>query len=353
MIPSTRPYLPPVESYEELVRDIWKRRWLTNHGHYVRKFESEIGKHFDLPHVTVVNSGTTGLLLALQSLPPGSEVITTPFSYVATTSSIIWQGLKPVFADIDPGTLTMDPAEAEKKIGPRTSAILATHVFGNACDAESLEALAKDRNLVLIFDAAHCFGTKYKGQSMLKRGDFSILSFHSTKLFHTISGGLIASKNSESERTMVRKRNFGHKGQNAFEGTGINGKMDEFQAAMGLLNLEVADTLVANRRAQWFRYRDALGGDFELMTLAEESGYNGAYFPVFLPHGMSAEEVTQRAANRGMELRRYFYPALNKMHSGDSCPVGEDKAQRVLCLPLFHDMEASQQDAVVDFMKNL
>lgn len=352
MIPSTRPYLPPLERYQRMVAEIWDRRWLTNHGYFLQSFETRIAKYFDLPHATVVNSGTTGLLMALESLPAGSEIITTPFSYVATTSSITWQGLKPVFADIEPDALTLDPEEVRKKITPRTTAVLATHVFGNPCDVEALEALAQEANLTLIFDAAHCFGTEYGGQSVLKRGDVSILSFHATKVFHTIGGGMITAKSQEVKESMDRKRNFGHVGQNDFKGRGINGKMDEFQAAMGLLNLEVADELVAKRRAQWMYYRDGLKDTFDLMTLRDEQGYNGAYFPVFLPPHLPAEEVKSRAMERGMELRRYFYPSLNTLGFSETCPIAEDRAKRVLCLPMFHDMETREQDAVMDFLRN-
>lgn len=355
MIPTTRPYLPPVEEYEKLVRDIWQRHWLTNHGVLVRRFEAEIAEYFGLPYITVVNSGTTGLLLALQSLPEGSEIITTPFSYVASTSTISWQGFKPVFADIEPDTLTIDPAKIRDKITSRTAGILATHVFGNPCDIEALELLAKEHGLLLIFDAAHCFGTSYRGKSILHRGDISVLSFHATKVFHTVSGGLIVSKTAEEKEAMDRKRNFGHAGQNKFIGPGINGKMDELQAAMGLLNLPVADELVFRRREQWDRYRTALNHRFELMRPREEVGFNGAYFPVFLPKGLSANEVVESANDEGIELRRYFHPALNKLDYVmiQNCPVAEDKTGRVLCLPLYHDLSAAEQDLVINFMSSL
>ncbi len=355
MIPATRPYLPPVEDFEKLVRDIWHRRWLTNHGILVQRFESEIAEYFDLPYVTVVNSGTTGLLLALQSLPAGSEVITTPFSYVATTSTISWQGLEPIFADIEPDGLTIDPEKVREKITDRTSAILATHVFGNPCDIEALEALAEEHGLVLIFDAAHCFGTGYRGKSVLRRGDISVLSFHATKLFHAVSGGLIISKTAEAKDGMDRKRNFGHAGQNVFHDSGINGKMDEFQAGMGLLNLQVADELISRRREQWYRYRTELKQGFELMVPREEKGFNGAYFPIFLPTGFSAEDVLGRAEREGIELRRYFHPALNKLDYvvNRPCPVAENKAGRVLCLPMYHDLNTSEQDKVIKFLSRL
>lgn len=353
MIPANRPYLPPVEDYERLVRDIWEKRWLTNHGDLVRRFGAEVADYLNLTHVSVVNSGTTGLLLALQSLPQGSEVITTPFSYVATSSTIHWQGLRPVFADIEPDTLTIDPAEVRKHIGPKTTAILATHVFGNPCDVEALEALAAEFGLTLIFDAAHCFGTRYRGRSVMEYGDVSVLSLHTTKLFHTASGGLISVTNEEKKLEMDRKRNFGHIGRNEFDGPGINGKMDEFQAAMGVLNLRVADELIARRQRQWARYRDALEERFELMKPRDEKGFNGAYFPILIPRGSSAADWVERAAETGMELRRYFYPALNTLNylGGNPCPIAEDKAERVICLPLFHDLGEEDQDRVIQFLK--
>lgn len=355
-IPVTKPFLPSGEAYKKYVDEIWEREWLTNHGPLVTRFEEKLRRYLDTPHLSVITSGTFGLQFALKRLPRGSEVITTPFSYVATTASIVWEGYKPVFADVDPTSLNIDPEKAENAITGKTSAILATHVYGNPCDIDRLEAIARKHNLTLIFDAAHAFGTRFRGESVLNYGDYSALSFHATKLFHTVNGGAIVSPSEKETKVFEKFRNFGHIGVNAFEGMGVNAKMCEFHSAMGLLNLENADEIIARRRKQWFYYRDAMSEiGLKTIKLIDDAGYNAAYFPVVFRDAAQADRAIRTAAKQGIEFRRYFYPSLNKLDyvSGESMPVSEGMAPRICCLPLYHELRQEEQDEIITLIRNL
>ncbi len=355
-IPVTKPFLPSIERYKEMVDQIWDNQWLTNNGDFLQCFEKDLEHFLGTSHTSVVTSGTMALQLALKTLEPGGEIITSPFSYVATTSAIVWEGFEPIFADVEPDTLCIDPAEVEKNIGPKTKAILATHVYGNPCDIEALEHLSAKHGIPLFFDGAHAFGTTYGDKSVLAYGDISVLSFHATKLFHTVNGGALFCKSSEGKGKIDRFRNFGHVGVNEFDGVGINGKMCEFHSAMGLLNLEVAAELIDQRRTQWNFYRKGIeGSELKTVSLRDEDGYNGAYFPVIFSNSLKVQKAIDLATEKGIELRRYFNPSLNHLDyvKYQSCPISEDISERICCLPQYHDLTNNDQSEVLELILSI
>ena len=354
----TRPTLPPFEEYVELLRGIWSRNQLTNAGPLVVELERQLAAYLGVRHCLFVSNGTIALQLAYRALDLRGEVITTPFSYVATTSSLVWEGCAPVFADIERGTLTLSPEYAEAAITPRTSAIVATHVYGNACDVHALGALARRKGLRLVFDAAHAFGARFEGRALAAFGDVATLSFHATKLFHTVEGGAVVTDDDEIARRVAYLRNFGHKGQEAFQGIGINGKNSEMHAAMGLCLLPRMTEIVAERQALSQRY------DMHFATLGEaplrpllRTGltYNYAYYPLLLADADEVVEVQQRCAGAGILTRRYFYPSLCgalPYVPEFAVPVARDAASRVLCLPLFTGMSHAALDRVADVVQD-
>lgn len=349
MISVTKPFLPPIEEYNKLIEGIWQRNWLTNNGPLVNQLELELKEYLDLKHLIYVGNGTIALQLAFKALGLKGEVITTPFSYVATVSSLVWEGLQPVFVDIDPHTLNIDPKKIEAAITPQTSAILATHVYGNPCDVEKIQKIANKHNLKVIYDAAHCFGTRYKGKSIFAYGDVSTTSFHATKLYHTIEGGAIMARDPEVLRRMALKRNFGHTATNTFEALGINGKNSEVHAAMGLVNLKYVDDILKSRKEQWYRYEELLK-DFEAtgIKLAEPEGFNYAYYPLVFPSEEKLKQYIEILNVNYIFPRRYFYPSLNDLPyvNKQAMPVSEDISTRVLCLPLFYDLSAETQNMI-------
>jgi dTDP-4-amino-4,6-dideoxygalactose transaminase len=304
----------------------------------------------DLPHLLLTNNGTIALQMAIKALCLKGEIITTPFSYVATTSSIFWESCKPVFVDIDATTFNIDPTKIEAAITPYTCAIMATHVFGYPCDVEAIEAIANKHNIKVIYDGAHAFGTKYKGKSIFNYGDISTTSFHATKLFHTCEGGAVFTNQPELLKRMALLRNFGHVTPVEFEGVGINGKNSELHAAMGLCNLKYLDEILEKRKTQWNQYKQLLGG---LHVQLQNNGnmtdeYNFAYFPIIF----SDEDLLLRSIEALNLLyiypRRYFYPSLNKLDYVEycDCPVSESISTRVLCLPMFYDLSRSEQEMI-------
>lgn len=354
MIPATKPYLPEREKYDALLDGIWERNWITNHGPLVREFENKLSEYLDLEHVSFVSSGTMALQLMLKTLPENGEVITTPFSYVATANAISWQGHRPVFADILPGRLTIDPQKVREKITSDTRAILATHIYGNACEIEELEAIGKEFKIPVFYDGAHCFGSKYKGKSLLNYGDMSALSTHATKVFHTVNGGVVVSQNAAQKTKIDLMRNFGHHGLNNFETAGINGKNSELHAAMGLAILNDANMLVAERKKQSaYYFANLIDSNFELIQIKNIAETNGAYFPIICPTKQISEELIAGANKAGIELRRYFNPSLNtlKFLNQSLCPVAEDISERIICLPLYHDLSEADQDKILNEIK--
>ncbi|TYZ11922.1 DegT/DnrJ/EryC1/StrS family aminotransferase [Hymenobacter lutimineralis] len=346
MINVTRTYLPPLEEYTKYLEGIWERVYLTNAGPLVVELEQRLRDYLGVKHFFFVNNGTIALQIALKALEiEEGEVLTTPFSYVATTSSIVWEGSEPVFVDIHPETLCLDPAKIEAAITPRTRAIMATHVYGNPCDVEAIEAIAQRHQLKVIYDAAHAFGTLYKDSSVLNYGDVSTLSFHATKLFHTGEGGAIVTNDDDIAHRIAYMRNFGHNGPEAFWGVGVNGKSSELHAAMGLCVLPKVPELIAKRKALAELYDSLLDGTVCVRpALQPHTTYNYSYHPILLPSEEALLQVRDALNAQEITPRRYFYPSLNTLNyvRPQAAPVSEDVSTRVLCLPLYYDLEFDQ-----------
>lgn len=341
MINVTRASLPPFEEYVEYLRGIWDRVHLTNHGPLVIELESKLKDYFQTPHFSFLANGTLALQIAIKALNLTGEIITTPFSYVATTSSIAWENCVPIFVDIEADTLTIDPKKIEAAITSETSAILATHVYGIPCDVEAIEKIAAKHKLKVIYDAAHCFGVKYKGKDITAYGDISALSFHATKLFHTVEGGGLVCADQKLATEVEYLRNFGHDGRENFHGVGINAKNSEFHAAMGLCNLPKVDEYIAGRKAISELYdKLLLGAKCGLKRVAMRPGtdYNYAYYPILFPSEESLLHTVDELSKNDVTPRRYFYPSLSNLNyvRPSQVPIAEDAARRVLCLPLHH-----------------
>lgn len=339
MIPVTKPFLPPSEEFKEYIDRIWERNWLTNNGPLVNELELQIKSYLGLQHMLFLGNGTIALQIAMKALNLTGEIITTPFSYVATTSSIVWEGCKPVFADIDPLSLNIDPAKIEALITPQTTAVLATHVYGNPCDIDRIAVIAKKHQLKVIYDAAHCFGTTYKNKSVFDYGDISTGSFHATKIFHSVEGGAVFTSDAELLKKMSYLRNFGHSSADGFTGFGINGKNSEFHAAMGLCNLKYISEILKARMAACKLY------DEKLSTLAVQkpvinpkSHWNHSYYPIIFNSEEQLLKSLKELNDGWIYPRRYFYPSLSKLDyvEPQNTPIADDISKRVLCLPLYH-----------------
>lgn len=349
MIPVTKPYLPDVIEYDEYLSAIWERQWLTNNGPLVNELELKLKKYLSVNHLLYVTNGTIALQLAIKALDLKGEIITTPFSYVATTSSIVWEGCTPVYVDIEADTFNIDPRKIEAAITGKTSAILATHVFGNPCKIEAIQEIADKHGLKVIYDAAHCFGTKYKNRSVFEYGDISTTSFHATKLFHTIEGGAVFTRSPELLKKLAFMRNFGHAGSEDFAELGINGKNSEFHAAMGLCNIKHIDEILEKRRELSLHYMGNLKRlDVSFPKLNEARDYNYAYFPVLFKSHELMLRCIKALENEKVYCRRYFYPALSTLPfvSSDTMPVCDSVVQRIVCLPLYHTLTFSDLDLI-------
>ena len=342
--------MPPIEEYEAYVQGIWRRQWLTNNGPLVNELELKLKQYLQVPHLLYVANGTIALQIAIKALRLEGEIITTPFSFIATTSSIIWEGCKPVMVDIDPDTLNIDPNKIEAAVTPRTSAILVTHVYGNPCDIEAIDVIAKKYNLKVIYDAAHGFGTKYRGKSIFEYGDISIASFHATKLYHTIEGGGIFTNSKDLLREMAFMRNFGFDGPEEFICVGINGKNSEFHAAMGLVNLNHADQILKNRKEKFLYYNELLS-TFEMkqQVISKHAEYNYSFYPVLLSSEDLLKKMIAQLNANWILPRRYFFPSLSELEFVDryDCPITVDIAKRVLCLPLYDDLTTEEMHLVI------
>lgn len=341
MIPVSQPFLPPKDEYDSLVRSLWESKWLTNNGPLVQKLEEDLKTFLQLPSLHFVSNGTIALQLAIKSLGIHKEIITTPFSFVATTTSILWEDCRPVFVDIDPKTLCIDPSKIEEAITGETEAILATHVYGIPCDVEKIEEIAQKYNLKVIYDAAHAFGVQYKGRSLLSYGDISTLSFHATKLFHTVEGGALVINNGQELKERVKLlRSFGFEGEE-YTTAGINGKNSEFHAAMGLCNLKYVNEIILKRKKISEIYDKFLGNKFVRPHIPKGVNYNYAYYPIIFNTEEELLSTQKCLRKKGIETRRYFYPSLNKLAyllEYRSCPVSENISKRILCLPLFSEL---------------
>jgi len=353
MIPVTRSFLPPLDEYTKYLEGIWERGHLTNHGPLVLELEAKLKSLLGVKHFFFVTNGTVALQVAIRAANLEGEVITTPFSYVATTSSLVWERCKPVFADIDPETFTISPGAVRAVITENTTGILATHVYGNPCHVEAIEAIAREHGLKVIYDAAHAFGVAYKGTSVLNYGDISTLSFHATKLFHTIEGGAIITNDDDLAHRIAYMRNFGHNGPEAFFGMGINGKASEFQAAMGLCVLPYLGEISASRKQICTQYDSLLSGLPQVRRLQLTEGttqYNYAYYPVVFPDETTLLKVKQALAGHDILCRRYFYPSLNTLNYVENNlqqAHSDDISRRVLCLPLYPGLEAAVVEKIV------
>ena len=350
MIPVTKPFLPPFEEYDSFVKDIWQRQWLTNNGPLVNELELRIKDYLELPHFLFLTNGTIALQMAIKALELKGEIITTPFSFVATTSSVLWEGCTPVFADIEVDTLNIDPIKIREKITPQTSAILATHVFGNPCKIDEIEAIAKEFNLKVIYDASHCFGVKYKGKSIFHYGDISTVSFHATKLFHTIEGGGVFTMDPALLKKLAYIRNFGFDGPEKFALVGINGKNSEFHAAMGVTNLKYIGDILEKRKSGYLHYKEALQDKgVRFQKIEKETIYNHSYFPIVLESEALLKKVEKYFNDNLIFPRRYFHPSLNSTSivPYSACPISEQVSSTILCLPLYHQLSTEEMNFII------
>ena len=345
--------MPPREEYIKILEGIWDRICLTNNGPLVQELERRLKSHLGVEDILYVTNGTMALQIAIKALGLNGEIITTPFSHVSTSSSIVWQGCKPVFVDIDPNTLNVNPNLIEAAITRKTSAIVATHVYGNPCDIDAIRSIAEIHGLKVIYDAAHCFGTTYKGRSVFEFGDISTTSFHATKVFHTVEGGAVFAKDKELVKRMRYMINFGHSGLGAFNGVGINGKSSEFHAAMGLCNLKYIGRILKNRKKQCELYNKLLKElPVKTIVLEKHSVWNHAYYPLIF----ESEEMTIIAKNEleknDIYPRRYFYPSLTELEYVEpfTCDNCDFIAKRVLCLPLYNTLTKKDQEFVSNIL---
>lgn len=343
MIPVTKPFLPPIEEYMAQVQRAYNNEWLTNRGELVRGLEDKIQEYLgSISKPILMNNGTIPLQIALKLLGGGGEIITTPFSYVATTSTIVWEGCTPVFVDIDPVYWTIDETKIEAAITEKTTCIIATHVFGNPCNVEEIERIAKKHSLYVIYDAAHCFGVKYKGKSIFDWGDISTCSFHATKIFHTGEGGAAFVNNEELYEKVFYSHNFGHNGPTDFQGVGINGKMSELQAAMGLSVLNYIQDILEIREINfniYKKYFDKL--NLTTIALRDDTLWNYSYVPVLVKNEIILKHLITKCLDSSITIRRYFYPSLNNLIyvPFKECLKSEDTVKRILCLPNYYELD--------------
>ena len=355
MINVTKTFFPPLEAYQEQLQRIWTNQWLTNRGELVLELEEKLKNYLSVDHILVTNNGTIPIQIALKLLGNGGEIITTPFSYVATSAAIVWEHCTPVFVDIHPEYLTIDETKIEAVISEKTTAILATHVFGNPCHVEAIEAIAKKYNLKVIYDGAHAFGVTYNGTAIFEYGDVSTCSFHATKLFHTGEGGALFTKDTKLQHQLFYSHNFGHDGPLAFHGLGINGKISELQAAMGLAVLPHMETiLVARKRVVDFYNQNLDFSQIQALKIRQNTVWNYSYYPVIFKDEVTLLQV-QKALNEDQIFpRRYFYPSLNTIPYIDnvSMPVSESIASRILCLPLYVELQQNDIQKIVSILNS-
>ena len=345
MIPVTKPYFPKIESYNRYLKAAYEKEWLTNRGILVLSLEERVKEYLNTDNKPLImNNGTVPLQIAVKLLSKGSEIITTPFSYVATSSSILWEGATPIFVDIDTEHLTIDSEKIKWAITPRTSAILATHVFGNPCDIDAIEKLAKEHGLTVIYDAAHAFGVNYKGKSLFDYGDISTCSFHATKVFHTGEGGAAFINRTDWYEQVYQMHNFGHNGPFDYSLVGINGKMSELNAAMGHAVLDDFELIKEERKRICDYYFSAIqfGGGINKMTIRKDTDWNHSYFPIVFSEKESVLNVVDELNQLDIFPRRYFFPSLNTIglfSNTQEMPISEHIAERILCLPIFFGLE--------------
>lgn len=354
MINVTKSYLPNKDKYKKYIDEIYENGWLTNQGPLVQRLEKRLAQYLGVKNIVLVSNGTIALEIAYRALDLKGEVITTPFSFVATTSSLVTNKLIPIFVDINEKTFNLNPKNIEKKITSRTSAILPVHVFGNACEVEEIKKIANKHNLKVIYDAAHAFDVKYKDKSLLSYGDISTLSFHATKLFHTIEGGaLIINDDSllEKVRYLI---NFGIKNQEEIPHLGTNAKMNEFEAAMGLCILDDIEDIKTNRKKVVENYKIGLESLVTFQEQNNQASENYSYFPILFKNEEELSKVQKSLNKENIFPRRYFYPSLDTLEyiePKQECKISRDISKRVLCLPLYAELEKDNQDKIIDIIR--
>jgi dTDP-4-amino-4,6-dideoxygalactose transaminase len=347
----TSPLLPPLEEFIPYLEDIWQRKWLTNNGYYHKQLEATLSDYLKVPYVSLFTNGTLPLMIALQALRITGEVITTPYSFVATTHSLWWNGIKPVFVDIDFRTGNLDPDKIEAAITPQTTAIMPVHVYGNPCNTEKIQSIADKYGLKVIYDAAHAFGVEINGKSILEAGDMCTLSFHATKTYNTIEGGALVCRNEETKKRIDHLKNFGFAGETTVIAPGINGKMDEVRAAYGLLELKYVDNAIERRKKVAQTYRKELSevSGISFFNDIPNVRHNYSYFPIFVDkdsYGSSRDELYFKLRDAEIFGRRYFYPLISEFSTYKGLPSAEKKnlpiahkmADSVICLPMHHEL---------------
>ena len=361
IITVTSPLLPNLEEFNELLKDIWDSKWITNNGSYHKKLEAALAEYLKVPYVSLFTNGTLPLITALQALRISGEVITTPYSFVATTHSLWWNGIKPVFVDIDPATGNIDPDRIEAAITPKTTAIMPVHVYGKPCDTKRIQEIADNYGLKVIYDAAHAFGVEVDGESILNAGDLSTLSFHATKVYNTIEGGAMVMKDEQTKKRIDYLKNFGFANETTVVGPGINSKMDEIRSAYGLLNLRQVDDAIEKRHQVAIRYREALR-DVEGITFWDDMPgvrHNYSYFPIFVDakkFGMSRDELYFKMRDQGVLGRRYFYPLISDFTTyrglpsatKENLPNAHRMANSVICLPMHHQLSEEDVERILN-----
>jgi dTDP-4-amino-4,6-dideoxygalactose transaminase len=354
MINVTKPFLPPIELYTKYLKGIWERQWLTNNGPLVQELEEKLKNYLGVKNLLFVTNGTIALQIALKAMAHKGEIITTPFSYVATTNSVLWEGCTPVFADIKSTDFNIDPQKIEALITSETVAVLATHVYGNPCDTDKIEKIAARHNLKIIYDGAHAFDVKYKGRQLLSYGDIATCSFHATKIFHTAEGGAIITNDDVLAEKMALYRQFGHVGDEHFS-IGVNGKNSELHAAMGLCLLPMMDQFINRRKILTDLYsRELKDLPIQWPVPLTETGYNYSYYPVILDTEERLLAVKNFLQAKGINTRRYFYPSLNNLpqFKGEPCPVSEAISTRALALPLYYELTEAEVQNICTYIKS-
>ena len=354
MINVTRSFMPPIEEYEEYLKKIWESRYLTNEGPMLKQLQKQLEEYLGVNYVSMTTNGTISLQLALKALGiEEGEVITTPFSFVATTSCIVWERCKPVFVDIDKDTLCIDVNKIEEAITDKTKAIMIVHVYGYPCDVDKIQEIANKHGLKVIYDGAHAFGSRYKGKSLLSYGDISTCSFHATKLFHTIEGGACITNKKEIYDKLQSIKNFGNVDGN-YDNVGVNGKITEFNAAMGLANYKYIDKIIEERKEICETYDKLLEGKVVRPKVVENLEYNYIYYPIVLKDEEETLKIIDALHENEINPRRYFYPSLNTLkyiEDKGNCPVSEDISKRVLCLPLYNGLSKTYVAKICEIVK--
>lgn len=362
----TSPLLPDLSEFTDMLKDIWEKKWITNNGEYHRRLENALAEYLKVPYVSLFTNGTLPLITALQALRITGEVITSPYSFVATTHSLWWNGIKPIFVDIDASTGNIDPDKIEAAITPKTTAIMPVHVYGKPCETERIQAIADKYGLKVIYDAAHAFGVEVNGKSILNAGDMSTLSFHATKVYNTIEGGALIVHDAQTKQRIDYLKNFGFAGETEVVAPGINSKMDEVRAAYGLLNLRLVDAAIEARQQIAIHYRKALHGVEGITFFDDMPGvrHNYSYFPIFINadrFGMTRDELYFKMRENNVFGRRYFYPLISEFTTyrglssaaKENLPVAHRMSDSVICLPMHHALSTDDLERILEQIKSV